>query len=138
MLDLSTELGSRVRRLLESRQIVWLTTVGRDGTPQPRPVWFLWDGTSVLIYSMPGTNKLRHLARSGRVSLNFNSDPDATEVAVLTGEAKIVADAPRADDHPEYLEKYRAGIAHIGMTPEGFGRDYSVAIRVTPTGMRGM
>lgn len=137
MLDLSTELGSRTRKLLESEQIVWLTTVGRDGTPQPRPVWFLWDGASVLIYSRPETNKLRHIARSGRVSLNFNSDPEAEEFAVLTGEARIVSDAPRGDDNPEYLDKYRAGIAHIGMTPEGFGRDFSVAIRVTPTKMRG-
>jgi PPOX class probable F420-dependent enzyme len=71
------------------------------------------------------------------VSLNFNSDREAEEFAVLTGEARIVSDAPRGDDNPEYLEKYRDGIAGIGMTPEGFGRDFSVAIRVTPTKMRG-
>ena len=137
MLDFSTELGEQVRKLLESEQVVWLTTVGRDGTPQPRPVWFLWDGSSVLIYSRPDTHKLRHLARNGRVSLSFNSDPDAHHFAVLTGDATVVDDTPRGDDNPDYLEKYRAGIANIGMTPESFGQAFSVPVRVNPTRLRG-
>ena len=138
MLDFSTELGGRVRQMLESEQVVWLTTVGRDGTPQPRPVWFLWDGSSVLIYSRPDTYKLRHLTRNRRVSLSFNSDPDAHHVAVLTGEAAVVEDVPSGADNPDYLGKYRAGIANIGMTQESFGQAFSVAIRVNLTRMRGL
>ena len=137
MLDFSTEFGGRVSRQLESELTMWLTTVGRDNTPQPRPVWFLWDGMSFLIYSQSDTHKLRHLARSDKVSLNFSTDPDAHEVVVLTGEARVDTEAPPADRHPEYVEKYRNGIAGIGLTPEGFARDYSVAIRVTPTRLRG-
>ena len=137
MLDFSTEFGGRVSRQLESELTMWLTTVGRDNTPQPRPVWFLWDGMSILIYSQSDTHKLRHLARSDKVSLNFSTDPDAREVVVLTGEARVDTEAPPADRHPEYLEKYRKGIAGIGLTPEGFALDYSVAIKVTPTRLRG-
>ncbi len=36
--------GERVRRRLTGEMTIWLTTVGRDGTPQPNPVGFLWDG----------------------------------------------------------------------------------------------
>ena len=138
MIDFTTDLGKRVLDLLDSEQVIWLTTVDSKGSPQPRPVWFLWDGSSLIIYSSSDAHKLRHLARNARVSLNFNSDPDAHHVAVLTGEARVDPDAPRADYGPRYIEKYRKGIAGLGMTPESFGLAYSVAVRVRPERLRGM
>ena len=137
MLDPSTEFGRRVSDQLKSELVIWLTTVGPDNTPQPRPVWFLWDGTSALIYSQPSTHKLRHIARVPRASLNFSTDAEGHEVAVLTGEAHVDVDAPPADRHPEYIAKYRKAIADLGMTPAEFAREYSTAIRVTPTRVRG-
>ncbi len=138
MIDFSTELGRRVLGLLDSEQVIWLTTVDSKATPQPRPVWFLWDGSSLLVYSSPDAYKLRHLAGNERVSLNFNSDPEAHHVAVLVGEARVDPDAPRADRESRYMEKYREGIAGLGMTPESFGLAYSVAVRVTPERIRGL
>ena len=138
MVDFSTELGRRVLGLLDSEQVIWLTTVDSKGAPQPRPVWFLWDGSSLLIYSSPDAYKLRHLARNAKVSLNFNSDPEAHHVAVLVGEARVDRDAPRADRESRYLEKYREGIAGLGMTSTRFGTAYSVAVRVTPERLRGL
>ena len=138
MLDFTTELGVRVRQQLVSEHVIWLTTVGRDNTPQPRPVWFIWDGVAVLIYSQPRTYKLRHIRRNHKVSVNFNTDWEGEEVAVLTGEARIDPSAPPADKNPEYLAKYDTGITGLGMTPGEFTRDYSVALRVIPMRMRGL
>ncbi len=45
----STPFGARVAQRLREEHLIWLTTVGADGTPQPNPVWFLWDGASVLV-----------------------------------------------------------------------------------------
>ena len=137
MLDFTTEFGSRVRRQLESEHVIWLTTVGPDNTPQPRPVWFIYSGASILIYSEPETHKLRHIQRTQKVSVNFNTDSEGEEVAVLTGEARVDPSAPPADENTEYLAKYLKGIADIGMTPAEFARDYSVALRVIPLRMRG-
>ena len=137
MIDFSTEFGRRVAGLLESERVIWLTTAGPDNTPQPRPVWFLWDGTSILIYSQPKTYKLIHIARIPNVSFNFNTDSEAHEVAVLTGDARIDKNAPPADENQKYSEKYQKGIAGLGMTPPEFARDYSVAVRVTPKRLRG-
>ena len=137
MIDFSTALGRRVGQELESEHVIWLTTVGRNKTPQPRPVWFIWDGTSFLIYSQRKAHKIGQIAGCPRVSLNLNTDSEGHEVAVLTGEARVDPSTPPADKHSEYLEKYTKGIADLGMTPREFALDYSVAIRVTPTGLRG-
>jgi hypothetical protein len=41
--DPATAFGERVRQRLREEQVIWFSTAGGDGTPQPNPVWFLWD-----------------------------------------------------------------------------------------------
>lgn len=135
--DPTTSFGERVARRLRDERIIWLTTIGASGQPQPSPVWFLWDGESFLIYSQPDTPKLRGIARNPKVALNFDGDGQGGDIIVFDGEARIVEDAPLATDVPEYVEKYRAASARIGMEPDSFARQYSTAIRVTPRKVRG-
>lgn len=137
MIDLTTKFGRKVARRLKNEQVIWFTTVGQDLTPQPRPVWFLWDGASFLIFSQPNAFKLRHVKSHRNVSLNFNSDESGDEIAVMTGTAAVDASAPAAHLVPAYLKKYRKAISNLKMTPEEFSKDYSVAIRVVPSGLRG-
>src|SRR3954447_920587 len=136
-LDTTTEFGARVARRLQHEPIAWLTTVRGDDTPQPSPIWFLWDGETILIYSQPDKQKLRNIAEHPVVALNLNSDPSGGDIVIITGEAAIVDDEPPADKVPAYLEKYHDRIADIGMTPETFAQGYSVAVRVTPKRVRG-
>lgn len=136
-IDTSTEFGARVVRRLRDEQVIWLTTVREDGTPEPSPVWFLWDGAAFLIYSQPNKPKLRNVARDPNVALNFNSDAGGGDIVIFTVEAKIDTTVPPATRVPDYLAKYRQGIQNIGMTPESFAQSYSVPIRVTPTKLRG-
>lgn len=133
MLDTTTEAGGRAERRLHEEEIAWLTTVRQDGQPQSVPVWFLWDGQTFLIYSQPGRQKLRNIAKNPRIDLNLNSNAHGGDVVRVEGMAEIVEDAPSATEVPEYVEKYRTAIARIGFEPEGFARAYSVPLRVTPT-----
>lgn len=136
-IDTTTEFGKRATRHLEDDYIVWLTTVGADGTPQPSPVWFLWDGDTALIYSQPNTPKLRNIEANPRVSLNFNGNENGGDVIVLTGDAWIDPDAPGANTVPAYIKKYAAGLQGISMTPDQFTEAYSAPVRVRPTALRG-
>jgi PPOX class probable F420-dependent enzyme len=129
--DTSPKIEGPVEQRLRDDLVVWLTTVSEDGTPQPTPVWFLWDAGSVLIYSKPNTPKLRNIARRAGVSLNLNSSADGGDVVVLTGTAEVDPQAPPADQVAAYLAKYGAEIVNIGMTSDSFAREYSVALRVT-------
>src|SRR5262249_29029134 len=122
----------RAARRLREEKIGWLVTVGASGNPQPVPVWFLWEGETILIYSQPETAKLRNLATNPRVALHLDGDGQGGDIVILTGEARVVADQPPADRGPAYLAKYRQVIARMGMTPDRFARAYSVAIRLAP------
>jgi PPOX class probable F420-dependent enzyme len=136
-IDTSTDFGARVARHLQDDLVVWLTTVGPDGTPQPSPVWFLWDGDTALIYSQSSAPKLRNIEQRPRVSLHFNCTPSGGDVVILTGDAATDTGAPPANANPAYLAKYTDGIRGIGMTPDSFTQSFSVPIRVRTTSLRG-
>lgn len=137
MIDDTTEFGRRVNRRLEGETIIWLTTAGGDGAPQPRPVWFLWDGETFLIYSRPEGAKLRHIMANPAVSLNMDGNGSGGDIVVFTGEATILDPPPPADQNQDYVAKYSAGFQRLGMNAAEFTKTYSAAIRVTPTGLRG-
>jgi PPOX class probable F420-dependent enzyme len=132
----ATRFAPQIERRLRDEEIIWLTTVRADGTPEPNPVWFYWDGSSFLVYGLRSSHKLNHIARNPRVSLNLNSDEHGGNVAVFIGEARIESTSDPVN--LAYLTKYRTGIQAIGSTPENFTRDYGVRIRVTPTNARSL
>ena len=134
---LQPKLRARVKRRLQKEYFAWLTTVGSNLAPQPRPIWFIWQDDSFLIYSQPDAHKVQHIARHARVAVHFNADEmGENEILVFIGTASIDPQAPPAHKVPAYLRKYRKGIADLQTTPEQMAGEYSVAIRVKPTSVR--
>jgi len=138
LVDTSTEFGQRVDRRLRDEKLAWLTTVDRAGTPQPIPVWFLWDGADgIVVYSRPDTPKLRAIERNPRVSLNLDGNGEGGDIVVVLGEAAVADGEPPAHEVPAYVEKYAPLIGRNRWTPESFAADYSVPIRITVRRVRG-
>lgn len=138
MIDLETKFGRAVARLLKNEYVIWLTTVDSNLTPQPRPVWFIWEADSFLIFSQPHAHKVKHIAKNPGVALHFNTDETGDKnVIVFTGEASIDASCPPAHNIPAYFKKYKTGISDLNTTPEGFSAEYSTAIKINPTDVRG-
>ncbi|MFQ5554058.1 MAG: TIGR03667 family PPOX class F420-dependent oxidoreductase [Acidimicrobiia bacterium] len=128
--------GQRVRHRLETEIVAWLTTVRSDGTPQASPIWFWWDGETILIYSKDGTARLRNLERSAAASFHFDGDKRGGDIVVLEGTAGVSEDPP-STGIPEYQEKYRSQIPRIGHNPDTFADAYPVPLRFTPKRLRG-
>jgi len=126
------ELTEQIERHLISDQVVWLTTVTPTGRPTPRPVWFVWDGSAITVYSVNRGAKLRHIAVNDSVSMNFNSTPGGGDVVVISGHARIVRDAPLPSRFPGLLDKYMPAVESMGQPVSWFDENYRTAIRITP------
>ena len=139
MIDFTSEFGQTVKRHLEEDYFIWLTTIDSNLTPQPRPVWFIWDNDSVLIFSEPKAHKIQHIKKYKNVALHFNTVDTKGEqdVIVFAGEAILDSNIPSAHEVSAYLKKYKTGMADLEMTPEEFSKKYLIAIRVTPSSVRG-
>jgi PPOX class probable F420-dependent enzyme len=135
LLDTTSPEGKRVLKRLEKELIIWLATCGRDGRPRAVPVWFLWDGKSFLIYSVPG-QKVNDIEANPKVQLHFNTTPDGGDVVRIDGEATRLKRHPLAHKVPSYIRKYARLIKGYEWTPESFARQYHIALRVQPTRLR--
>jgi PPOX class probable F420-dependent enzyme len=131
--DPSTPLGEVVHRRLREDPVVWLTTIGAGGTPQPNPVWFLWDGETILVYSTPAAHRLLHVRERPHVALHLDGS-GGRGVVIVTGRAVLVPDEPPADRMPAFMAKYGGLMA---MTPAQWAAAFSVALRVGQLRVRG-
>lgn len=139
MIDWNNDLGRRALARIQREEVIWLTTISMRGIPQPRPVWFVWENETFLIYSLAAAHKLQHIAGNPNVALHFNTAAGGGEdVQVFLGTARVDAAAPAVKHNRAYREKYREGIIAIGMTEDTYSAKFNVAIRVTPVRLRGL
>lgn len=130
----------RADERLRSEQEIWITTVRPDGQPQASPVGFLWDGTSFLILSQPGSPKVRNLRANPKVALNLEIGRDGSGgdggVLTLEGTATLEGEPIGEDEAAAYAARYDEAMRSAELTPADLFVEFSAVIRVTPTRTR--
>jgi PPOX class probable F420-dependent enzyme len=135
-LDPSTKSGAGALDRLASEKIGWMTTVNPDGQPQSSPLWFLWTGDEILVYSQTTAPRLANIAANPRAAFNLHTDPGGDSVLSMEGTALIDPDGPLCSMNPPYVAKYGSMLADSGSDPKWMDREYPVTIRITPTRWR--
>jgi PPOX class probable F420-dependent enzyme len=133
MLDLTQERHAHINQRLRDDIVVWLGSVRPDGRPHLAPVWFLWNGAALLIFSKPNQQKIRNLRKNARVVVALDNTNEGIDPITLEGEAELLDDPMVNTTLPEYVAKYGSRIRGIGYTPQAMAEVYSQAIRITPT-----
>jgi len=138
MINWNNNLGRRAMARIQHEEVIWLTTISPSGFPQPRPVWFVWDGETFLIYSLPSAHKIKHIEHNSNIALHFNTDAGGEDIQVILGTARVDHDAPAVKLNRAYCEKYREGFKSIDMDEDTYSAQFTVAIRITPARLRGL
>lgn len=120
---------------LRSNVIAWFTSVRSDGRPHIVPVWFLWDGDTFLIFTKPGSQKVRNLQGNPQVVLALDDTNGGSDVITVEGHSELLDTGAVDTTYPAYVEKYGEEMTDLGWTPEAMATTYGYtqAIRVTPT-----
>jgi PPOX class probable F420-dependent enzyme len=136
VIDLTTDFGKQANRRLQDEEVIWLTTVTPAGVPQPNPIWFYWDGESVILYSQPNSFRIRNIQNNPNVTLNLQgADALGNNVVVIQGEAQL--NHKYEKPHLEYERKYIKYLPEMNMTSEQLAAEFSVEITIKPTRLRG-
>ncbi len=131
-LDLNQPRHAHVDARLRTELILWLSTVRPDGRPHLVPVWFLWDGMTIDIFSHPATQKLRNLAAHPAATVALEAAQDGRDIAIIEGMAQVIEGDEARRVLPAYWTKYERTFIARGYTPDAVLSGYSTLIRVTP------
>jgi PPOX class probable F420-dependent enzyme len=131
-LDLAQPKHAHADERLRKDFIIWFGTVRPDGRPHMVPVWFLWDGASLLVFSKPD-QKIRNLKNDPRVMLALDDTDRGEDVILIEGEAALLEPGDLDTTLPAYAEKYAAKFEQHKWTAEQMAEEYTQAIRITPT-----
>ena len=133
MANIAKPQNAHVEERLQTEPIIWLSSVRADGRPHLVPVWFYWDGSTVLIFSQPNNQKIRNLRHNPNVMLALEAKDGGDDVVLFEGKAELLQQ-PSSQVLPSgYEQKYAEGLKNIGMTKEQMLASYSQPIRITPT-----
>ena len=125
------EITDQIRRHLMADRVLWLTTVSPTGRPIPRPIWFFWDGSHILIYSLNTAARLLNLAANETVSVHFNSSPEGEDAVEMAGIAEILGSPPLPSANELYMTKYGHEIENASdFDLQSVDRDYNTLIRI--------
>lgn len=124
---------AHVDQRLRSEPIIWLSSVRPDGRPHLVPVWFLWDGASIFIFSQPAAQKIRNLQANPNVTLALEAADEGADIAILEGTAAIFATTDWDRILPAYTAKYAQPIREMGSTIETMTAGYSKLLQITPS-----
>jgi len=87
-----------------------VATVSAEGAPHVSPLWFVWDGTSLWLYSITRSKRWAALRRDPRVAVVVDAGEEYGELrgVELSGTVEVVGEVPRTGEpNPELVKVER-------------------------------
>jgi nitroimidazol reductase NimA-like FMN-containing flavoprotein (pyridoxamine 5'-phosphate oxidase superfamily) len=108
------------QELLTSRIPARLAYNWTDGTPRVVSIWFHWDGTDIVMASLPGAPKLKALQSGDRVAITIDTNDPPYHILSIRGTAEVTQTQGVVTEYAlaavRYLGKER-GEAYAGSLP---------------------
>ncbi|KPM52193.1 pyridoxamine 5-phosphate oxidase [Frankia sp. CcI49] len=115
--------SDEVDALLTEHRVCRVATLTSSGAPHVSPLWYVWDGTSLWLYSIVRSQRWADLLRDGRAAVVVDAGDDFGELhgVELRGRFEPVGSAPRTgeEDHPELATPERLFAAKYIANPDG-------------------
>jgi PPOX class probable F420-dependent enzyme len=113
--------------LLGITTVAQLATVGANGAPQVTPVWFVWDGSSVIMSVTTNRQKYHNMVRTGRAALCISDPADPFRYLELRGPVEL-----DVDENHEWLDALTRKYLQIDHYPWHMAGDERMVVRMVP------
>ena len=102
--------------LLEKSFLGHCATIGPTGEPQVNPVWFLWNGTQIVLSIHPDGQKAKNLARDARISISVIDHDNPIHYLEVRGTASFDRQVDSQDPTViAMVRKYTGNDSYPGM-----------------------
>lgn len=103
--------GAELDEFLATERTCRVGTVGANGAPHVTPLWFVWDTTSLWLYSITRSKRWADLRKNPRASVLVDAGHDYQELrgVELLGDFEPVGESPRMGEPlPELTDVERS------------------------------
>jgi len=129
--------GEELTSFLGEQHTCRFATTGPDG-PHVAPVWFVWDGQAIWVYSLIRSQRWANVSRDPRVAVVVDDGHHYHELhgVEIEGQATVVGPVPRTgqenENAPELAEPERQMAAKYFGLPEMTHDGRHAWLRITP------
>jgi len=123
----------KYRDLLEGKGYAHLATLMPDGSPQVTPVWFLYDGTHILINTVVGRTKARNIMKHQRVAVELMDPANPGRYVQIRGRVVGIDQAEEAATQVHQVARKYTGSDFLWSAPG----DVRVLFKILPEKVNG-
>ena len=108
------------QELLASRIPARLAYDWTDGTPRVVSIWFHWDGTEIVMGTLPGAPKLKALQTGDRVAITIDTNDPPNHILSIRGTAEVTQIQGVVTEYAQAAVRYLGsaqGEAYVGSLP---------------------
>ena len=104
-------------KLFQDKNLVFISTLMKDGSPQLSPVWANYDDGHILVNTAEGRIKHQNILRDPRIAVSVVSKNNSLDMTTIRG--KVVEIIP----DPEYKHADRLTMQYMGRDHYPFKRE---------------
>jgi len=112
-----SKMDKKAQKLFEQKNIVFIATIMKDGSPQLSPVWANYDSGYILVNTAEGRIKHKNVLRDPRVAVSVISHDNPLDMTTIRGRVEeIISDY-------DYLHADKLTLQYMGKEHYPFKRD---------------
>jgi PPOX class probable F420-dependent enzyme len=116
-------------RLFSEKNLVYIATIMRDGSPQVSPVWANYENQHILINTAEGRIKHKNILRDPRVAVSVTSIDNPLDMTTIRG--TVVELIPDYEyEHADRLTQQYMGREHYPFKRDGEKR---IVLKIKPS-----
>ena len=121
------ELSEKAIELIQAKNVGSFGTIRDDGTPNVTPVWVDWDGQHVIVNTVAGRAKEKHLRRDPRGTVSVFNLENPYNYVSISGHAELTEEG--ASEHIDKMALKYLGQAKYPYHQPG---DKRVIVKIRP------
>ncbi|MGI0083444.1 MAG: PPOX class F420-dependent oxidoreductase [Nitrosopumilaceae archaeon] len=108
-MQINRDIDDSVIQLLTGKNLAFVATLMKGGSPQITPTWIDFDGKAILINTVEGRIKQKNVSRDSRVAISIVDHNNPYNMVTIRG--KVIEQTSKGvDDHVDKLAKRYLGV----------------------------
>ena len=121
-------INNKVIKLFSEKNLVFIATIMKDGSPQVSPVWANYEDGFILVNTAEGRIKHRNFLRDPRVAVSVTSNDNPLDMTTIRGTVvEIISDLEY--HHADKLTQQYMGRQHYPFKRDGEKR---IILKIKP------